>query len=202
MSRTALHAQIRDTVAALRPVDPLEAEHRREALNWIDSTDDLFRRVRPATPSPHLVSYFLLVDHDAGSVLLVDHIKAGLWLPSGGHVEPGEHPVLTVRRELAEELGISAEFSPLTGERPVFLTVTETATRPRHTDVSLWFVVCGTVGQQLTPDPGEFRGVRWWTRAELDRAEPARFDPHLGRMLVKWDQTRAVRNAERPPSPR
>jgi len=82
------------------------------------------------------VSYFLLIDHDEGSVLLVDHRKAGLWLPTGGHVEPGEHPVATVRREVQEELGIEAAFSPVTGERPVFLTVTETApSADQHADV-------------------------------------------------------------------
>jgi 8-oxo-dGTP diphosphatase len=196
MSRTALHAEIRTLIAELVPVDALEAEHRRQALSWVDGTDDLFRRIQPGTPSPHLVSYFLLIDHDGGSLLLVDHLRAGLWLPSGGHVEPGEHPVLTMRRELLEELGTSAEFSPLTGERPLFLTITETA-RPvgKHTDVSLWFVLCGTVGQRLEPDAREFRGVRWWTRAEVAQADQAQFDPHLGRMLAKFDAVRADQRA-------
>jgi len=43
------------------------------------------------------VSYLLLVDRPAGSVLLCDHRLSGLWLPAGGHVEPGEHPLGTVR---------------------------------------------------------------------------------------------------------
>jgi len=110
------------------------------------------------------VSYFLLIDHDEGSVLLVDHRKAGLWLPTGGHVEPGEHPVATVRREVQEELGTEAAFSPVTGERPVFLTVTETApSADQHADVSLWFVLSCEVSRVLTPDPREFGEVRWWT---------------------------------------
>jgi hypothetical protein len=29
----------------------------------------------------------------AGSVLLCDHRLSGLWLPTGGHVESGEHPL-------------------------------------------------------------------------------------------------------------
>ncbi len=81
----------------------------------------------PRTPSPHLVSYFLPVDPASGSVLLADHRKSGLWLPPGGHIEPGEHPAETVRRETREELGIDARFSPLTGERPAFVTVTPKA---------------------------------------------------------------------------
>jgi hypothetical protein len=92
MSDVLLREEIRALVAQLVPVDRVEDEHRRQALAWIDSTRDVFRRIKPRTPSPHLVSCFLLIDHDNGIVLLVDHLKAGLWLPSGGHVEPGEHP--------------------------------------------------------------------------------------------------------------
>ncbi|MEV4702232.1 NUDIX domain-containing protein [Actinoplanes sp. NPDC049316] len=47
------------------------------------------------------------VDPGTGDVLLVDHRNARLWLPPGGHVEPGEAPAVTAGRELAEELGVS-----------------------------------------------------------------------------------------------
>lgn len=36
------------------------------------------------------MSYFLVASDT--QVLLVDHKNAQLWLPTGGHVEPGEHP--------------------------------------------------------------------------------------------------------------
>jgi 8-oxo-dGTP pyrophosphatase MutT (NUDIX family) len=171
----------------LRPFDDLEARHRRESLAWLRHTDDVFRRVQPRTPSPHLVAYFLLRDDLDGSVLLVDHIKAGLWLPPGGHVEPGEHPVETVRREVAEELGVPAVFLPQLGERPLFLTVTETVgtLEQRHTDVSLWFVLASSRDQVFTPDTGEFRGIRWWTPQEVRDADPTTLDPHMGRMIAK-----------------
>jgi 8-oxo-dGTP diphosphatase len=72
----------------------------------------------------------------------VHHRKAGLWLPTGGHLEAGEIPADTIRREAPEELGIEAAFTSL-GPRPLFITVTETIGRPdvRHTDVSLWYLV-------------------------------------------------------------
>jgi 8-oxo-dGTP pyrophosphatase MutT (NUDIX family) len=60
-------------------------------------------------------------------VLLGDHVKSGLWLPSGGHVEHGEDPRDTVDREAFEELGIRARFHDRLGAgRPFFLTVTPT----------------------------------------------------------------------------
>jgi 8-oxo-dGTP diphosphatase len=182
---TALTSMIAGLVSGIEPTDDLGREHRRDALSWLAGTDDIFRRVKPRTPSPHLVSYFLLVDRPAGSVLLCDHRLSGLWLPTGGHVEPGEHPFGTVRREAAEELGVTAQLDAASGDRPFFLTMTETVGPPetRHVDVSFWFALAGRVGQPLHPDQREFAQVRWWTAAELGHADLGRFEPHLPRAL-------------------
>ncbi len=172
---------LHELIAALRPADDLEAEHLAGTLAWLASTDDVYRRVKPATPPRHLVSYVVPADPVTGDVLLVDHRNARLWLPPGGHVEPGEHPARTAARELREELGVSGAAGT-----PIFLTVTETVGLDAgHTDVSLWFPAVVSRDQPLTVDGGEFAGVRWWSRADLAAADPARFDPHLGRYLAK-----------------
>jgi 8-oxo-dGTP pyrophosphatase MutT (NUDIX family) len=163
--------------------DELEARHRAEALAWLEATDDVYRRVKPATPPRHLVSYVVPTDPRDGATLLVAHRNAGLWLPPGGHVEPDEDPALTARRELTEELGLPGESVRPTAE---FLTITETVgIDAGHTDVSLWFVADVPRDAALTPDEGEFAGVRWWSPAEIEDADPADFDPHLGRFLTK-----------------
>lgn len=182
---TTLKSMITGLASGIEPADDLGREHRRNALSWLAGTDDIFRRDKPRTPSPHLVSYFLLVDRPAGSVLLCDHRLSGLWLPTGGHVEPGEHPVDTVRREAVEELGVTAQPDAVFGDRPFFLTVTQTVGPPatRHVDVSLWFALAGCVGQPLRPDHREFAQVRWWTAAEVRPAGLDRFEPHLLRAL-------------------
>jgi len=182
---TALKWMITGLVSGIEPTDDLGQEHRRNALSWLAGTDDIFRRVKPLTPSPHLVSYFLPVDRQAGSVLLCDHRLSGLWLPTGGHVEPGEHPLDTVRREAAEELGVTAQLDAAFQDQPFFLTMTETVGPPttRHMDVSLWFALASRVGQPLHPDQREFVQVRWWTVAELRHADLDRFEPHLLRAL-------------------
>jgi 8-oxo-dGTP diphosphatase len=182
---TALKSMITGLVSSIEPTDDLSREHSRNALSWLAGTDDVFRRVKPLTPSPHLVSYFLLVDRPADSVLLCDHRLSGLWLPTGGHVEPGEHPLSTVRREAVEELGIAAQFDAAFVDKPFFLTMTETVGPPaiRHVDVSLWFALAGRVGQPLHPDEREFVQVRWWTVAELRQVSLDRFEPHLLRAL-------------------
>jgi 8-oxo-dGTP pyrophosphatase MutT (NUDIX family) len=180
---------VHDLVAAIVPSDELERAHQYDALAWLESTHDIYRRAKPATPPKHLVSYAVLLDPRDSSVFLVDHILAGLVLPPGGHVEPGEHPASTARREAREELAIEADFSIAAG-RPVFLTVTRTVGLDHgHTDVSLWYVISGSPQLPVVLDPREFTGGRWWTAAEIESADPALFDPHLGRFIAKIRST-------------
>jgi 8-oxo-dGTP pyrophosphatase MutT (NUDIX family) len=124
------------------------------------------------------VSYFVLVDDE--HVLLVDHKNAGLWLPSGGHVEPGEHPRDTVARELLEELGL--ELSEPAGS-PLMLTCSQTVgITAGHTDVSLWYVIEADRLAPLRFDTNEFNSVQWF---HFNEAPISRSDPHLGRFLRK-----------------
>jgi 8-oxo-dGTP diphosphatase len=92
-----------------------------------------------------------------------------------------------VRREVAEELGVPAVFLPKLGERPLFLTITETVgtLEQRHTDVSLWFVLISSRYQVFIPDLGEFREIRWWTPQEVSNADPKTLHPHMGPMIAK-----------------
>ncbi len=169
---------IRCEIASITPLDPLEAQHRADALAWVDSGAQLIRQAKPATPPKHLVSYFAVVDGQ--HILLVDHKNAQLWLPAGGHVEPGEHPRTTVARELLEELGFSASH---TIGPPLMITCTDTVgLTAGHTDVSLWYVVHAKRSQVIDFDAGEFNTVRWFAFADIPLA---RSDPHMGRFIDK-----------------
>ena len=169
---------IRAELAAITPLDALEQSQLADALAWIDSGAELFRTARPATPPKHLVSYFAVVDGD--HILLVDHKNAGLWLPTGGHVEPGEHPRDTVLRELREELGIAPAHAVAA---PLMVTCSETVgLTAGHTDVSLWYVVRASRTQALTWDAQEFHGVQWFL---FDDVPFERSDPHMRRFIQK-----------------
>jgi 8-oxo-dGTP pyrophosphatase MutT (NUDIX family) len=175
-----MREQIAAIVGAIQPHDALEANHIQDTLAWIATGAPLCRLYTPATPPRHLVSYFALLDPRRRQLLLVDHRKAGLWLPSGGHVEPGEHPRATVEREAAEELKLAARFW-LPG--PLFLTVTRTVGQTAgHTDVSLWYVLQGDCQQPLWYDGDEFARIAWFP---LDALPLERGDPHLGRFSAK-----------------
>lgn len=178
-----MRSSIADLVRSIQPHDDLEQAHVTAALAWIESGASLCRIAPPATPPQHLVSYFVVVDPRTRHLLLVDHKKAGLWLPSGGHVEPNEHPDATVRREAREELNLDAHFLfPL----PIFLTITQTVgTTAGHTDVSLWYILLGE--QRHVPDYNrdEFHQIAWFP---LDAVPFARTDPHMGRFCAKLHQ--------------
>jgi 8-oxo-dGTP pyrophosphatase MutT (NUDIX family) len=178
-------AVVHELVAALSPFDALEAGHITGTLRWLESTDDVFRRAKPATPPRHLVSYAAVLDPHTFDVLLVDHLNARLFLPPGGHVEPEEHPAAAARRECREELGIDSPIA-LGAGNPTFLTVTTTIGRDAgHTDVSLWFIIEGSRDMQLTIDEVEFRGVRWWSLPEVTSADGKAFDPYFQRFMRK-----------------
>jgi 8-oxo-dGTP diphosphatase len=181
-----LRAVISDLVAGVCPLDGREAADQAAILEWIASGQPVFRTVPPATPPRHLVSYFALVDSARRMVLLGDHVKSGLWLPSGGHVEDGEDPRDTVSRAASEELGIRATFHDRLGAgRPFFLTVTPTVRENSHEDVSLWFVLACDRDAELAPDPREYRGVRWFSLDGGDGWPADRFDPEMGRFARK-----------------
>lgn len=174
------HALITELVQSIQPFDILEKEHIALTLDWIDTGAPLFRIQPPDIPAQHLVSYFVLIDVHHGRLLLVDHIKAGLWLPSGGHVEPEEHPSDTVRREILEELRTEASFL---FSHPFFITVTRTVgSTAGHTDVSLWYVLEGDSNGELWFDTEEFHSIRWF---RFDEIPHERTDPHMARFVAK-----------------
>jgi 8-oxo-dGTP pyrophosphatase MutT (NUDIX family) len=171
---------VAELVGSIILFDELEQQHIQETLTWIQRGDVIFRLQKPATPPKHLVSYFVLYDEKTQKILLGDHRKSELWLPSGGHVELNEHPQQTVIRECQEELGTEADFWQ---PHPLFLTSTVTVgLTAGHTDVSFWYVLKGKETQELVFDKEEFNLVQWF---DFEEAATLKSDPHLGRFIAK-----------------
>jgi 8-oxo-dGTP pyrophosphatase MutT (NUDIX family) len=180
---------ILNVIESIQPFDDLEALHVQDASNWIrTTTDSIFRISKPDKPPKHLVSYFVVVDEARHSILLIDHIKSGLWLPAGGHVEIDESPAVTVAREAQEELGLDAKFSALTGDQPLMITVTQTVNGNIHTDVSLWYVLTGDSRVDLDFDRREMKGYKWFTFDEILKTNIDTLDPHMHRFVNKLQQ--------------
>lgn len=180
-------AAIADIVQRIEPLDHLERDHIDQALDWLARTDDIYRRVKPAVPDQHMVSYGVLIAPEQHAVFLGAYRHAGLHLPMGGHLEPPSEPPLdAARREAREELGIAAEFSVICGQ-PLFVKVIPVGSdQHQRTAVSLWYVMRGHRQRSYTLDASEFAGGRWW---DIDPKQMPDSDPHLGRFLTKFEAT-------------
>jgi 8-oxo-dGTP pyrophosphatase MutT (NUDIX family) len=180
-----LRTRLTNLLERVCPWDEQERVHLAAAAEWIAGGAPLYRVEKPDVPDVHLVSYFVVLDENHGELLLVAHRKAGLWLPSGGHVEPREDPWETVVRECREELCTEAVPSTVAGKEPFFVTVTQTRGQGRHTDVSLWYVLQSDVGGITSFDEEEFEAIKWLSLPQV-LAEPGdTLDPHMHRFTRK-----------------
>ncbi|MBK2126246.1 NUDIX hydrolase, partial [Fangia hongkongensis] len=157
--------------------------HLHDTISWVESGEQIFRIRKPNHPNKHLVSYFVVFDETCKKVLLVDHRNAELWLPSGGHVELNEDPADTVKRECQEELKTEAIFWH---ETPIFITQTLTVGKTAgHIDVSLWYVIKGSIKIDYQYDRDEFLDIQWF---DLNNIPYERTDPHMKRFINKFTQ--------------
>ncbi|MDB5204895.1 MAG: hydrolase [Candidatus Taylorbacteria bacterium] len=175
--------EIRKIIESIEPYDDLEALQINNTIEWINSGEEIFRIKKPAIPPKHLVSFFTLIDLNERKILFMDHIKAELWLPAGGHIEKDEHPKTTVEREIKEELNIAANFI---NPEPLFLTEDITVGKTAgHTDVSLWYILNGDSKNKIIFDPGEFNGYKWFDFKEILNTDISKFNKNTHRFMRK-----------------
>lgn len=62
----------------------------------------------------HMCTFFLPIHLKSKSIYLGHHKKAGDWIPPGGHMEKGELPLDTAKREFFEELNYHITNEPIT----------------------------------------------------------------------------------------
>jgi 8-oxo-dGTP diphosphatase len=185
---TSIKQTIFNIVDAIKPLDGLERQHKEDVLAWIRSDAPLFRVSKPDNPPKHLVSYFVVYDAHSARLMLVDHVTAGLWLPTGGHLFINEDPRTAVDREADEELQIKARFDTVFGQDPLFVTVTETKGAGRHTDVSLWYVISGKDTDIFVYDKREIHRCKWFSLQEVFDTDISELDPQMHRFVQKMQQ--------------
>jgi len=172
--------EIYKLIENIKPNDPIEAKQKKKTLAWIASGAEIFRAHKSNIPKKHFAAYFVLLDIKKEKILLVDHKKAGRWIPGGGHIEPNEHPRETIDREIVEEFGISARYLL---PDPIFVSVTNTPEGDtHHTDVTLWYLLAGDSQAKLNYDTREFHDARWFS---FDKTPDNAQQPNLLRFLAK-----------------
>lgn len=192
MDDQKIRQQIKETIAAINPFDQTEEAHIKSTIAWIDSGAEIFRIQKDALPPKHLVSYALVIDRKDQKILLLNHKKALLLLPSGGHVDIGELPVDAAVRELKEELDLSLELYDPENDAsvPFFISVADTVgISEKHTDVSLWYIFESNGEVVLNKNNEEFirefDGYRWLGYDEILAMPLSEFDPSMHRFVEK-----------------
>lgn len=119
---------------------------------------------------------------DGDKTLLLWHRRLGMWVPPGGHVEPGEDPQSALLREIKEETGLAAcivsRREPLPFAYPAqlpppstILVENSSEPGPPHQHIDLIYFCRSLDGQALRP-PGPDDVLVWVGEAELRRGEP------------------------------
>lgn len=133
--------------------------------------------------SEHCCTFFVPFHRSSGSIYLVDHIKANDWIPPGGHIEPGESPIETVRREFEEELGMALTNEPISFFN---LSIKQIDRRKqnclKHFD--LWHLVFVKKKHNFTWDRGEFHNAGWFKIKE--GAKKIVKNPDYQRIVAHW----------------
>ncbi|MAG37527.1 MAG: NUDIX hydrolase [Dehalococcoidia bacterium] len=121
----------------------------------------------------------VFVVHDE-LVLLHRHKKLDMWLPPGGHIEPGELPDEAALRETKEEAGLdivlvdtledprSAPPGPQRLCRPLGIQLEDIPPDHQHIDLIYAAVPSDSIPPRLTGE-GEANGMGWYPLAEFRR---------------------------------
>lgn len=151
-----------DAVAVLASWQAPDAEQERLRVLYLrhlaDRDDAVYRSCRP----DHLTASALVVSTEGDHVVLTKHRKAGLWLQTGGHCEPGDQTLAgAAMREATEESGIAGlSIDPV----PVLLSRHEVPfcgpVQPAH-HLDVQFVVVAPPG--AVPEiSDESDALAWW----------------------------------------
>lgn len=156
------------------------AEYLIQAINRIKSPQyqELMDRVtqgnltRDENPATHFSTFFVALDISQKKVFIGHHKKADLWIFNGGHIDQGELPSVTVRREMLEEWGIDPV--PNQDLNPQLLTITKINNHVQKckTHFDVWFFI-PVEKKNFRPDPlllaTEFHQNKWLSISEAKK---------------------------------
>lgn len=152
-----------DDISSIQPLDTLEAADIQKTLDWLRSAKYVHK---PQNMDYHLGVLFMLISPDRNSTYLINHRKAQLWIPPGGHVDQGLTLQEAVELEMLEELHEKPKFI---SRKPFFLTQTLTSgLNSGHVDVTSWFLVNGDPKVNYSIQEKEAEGGAWFKLVSIE----------------------------------
>lgn len=91
-------------ISEINKLERLSQVDKKTLTAFKDRIDEGEPYTKPQNKTSHFCALFIPLYLEKGLVYIGDHIKAKIWSPPGGHLDLGEGPVDTVKREFKEEL--------------------------------------------------------------------------------------------------
>lgn len=106
--------------------------------------------------------------------LLVHHVKTGLWLPPGGHIEENETPDKALIREIKQEIGLEIKILN-TPKIPHKGNIIEQLAIPFYCNTHKLidhlhycsFYICKPLTKEIVLDEKEIKGYGWFSKKDL-----------------------------------
>lgn len=110
--------------------------------------------VKTQNKDDHFGSFLLPINKKTRQTYLGHHIKGGIWIPPGGHIEENESPEQAMRREFHEELGYK-----LTNEKTELFNLSITFYQ-NHWHYDFWYLIYTDL-IDFRFDSREFHEAKW-----------------------------------------
>jgi 8-oxo-dGTP pyrophosphatase MutT (NUDIX family) len=144
---------------------PYIASKRVQTLK--QRAEDTRPLTRDEGESDHFCTIFIPIVHSTARVFIGHHIKSGLWIPPGGHIDKGETPQETAVRECKEELATTINGADLTLIDCSYAPIMNRPNCSRHLD--LWYALTCLRELPFDYDRGEFHEAGWCNIEEAIR---------------------------------
>lgn len=147
-----------------RAAHPAEAASLERILRLLRTSERPFAR---DTFAPgHITASAFIVDRKNRGTVLLHHLKLGIWVQPGGHLEPqDDSPAKGAFREAAEETGLKSLAFAQGVPQPFDVDVHDIPARgaePAHAHHDLRFLLMAEMEEALAPPLGEAERVRWF----------------------------------------
>lgn len=182
--------RLEEELRAYAPADAAEERHRASMLELLGGAPDPFSRAH-FVPG-HFTASLYIVD-DGGRLLLHHHRRLNRWLQMGGHVEPGESPILAALREGREESGLGD--LTILGDGIFDLDIHPIPAakgEPDHDHFDVRYLARTAVPERIALDGAESNDLAWVTLARAAELMPG---PESQRVLRKIGRLFAARSA-------
>ncbi len=179
MNNFYLKEDLLNSLNSIFSYDDIETQQIEACREWISSTSDLYRLEKDNEPLAHLVTLFLPFDQKNKKIYMGKHIKSGLWLPTGGHVDFQELLIDAVNREAKEELNVKPKFI---SKDPFFLSFSVNQNPlTRHVDIAFWYLLEGNEKEEYDFCKREFETMKWFDLEKI----PSPVDVNMERFIKK-----------------